>query len=276
MNFLSGGVVEGTMSGTTTGGSSSAPAASSIPPRPPAVPSHYVFDAMKGAWLPPTASSTESRSAGVEVQKMFSLDDPNEPICYDYVNTGTCLRMMRGGKCKHRHLEAMHPAVVEDRVRSGKLPRAALEAVRAGDTETLVQLMRDAVEQRLISSTGLPSRPTAPLKSTASIYTATGDLMDPGPEYQFCFDYTTKGVCKRLNNGITCRARHLPRDHPEVIEYLKKPIPASTSGLRFKTKEEKVGAHPRIQISQMRPCVPRPALARRTHEKLCWSDSHAR
>ena len=222
-----------------------------VPPRPPTVPAHYAYDPKQGIWLPPSAISCHpgGATAGhvIEVHKftgpkMPGVDDPNEPICFGYINMGVCSRLARGDRCRHRHLPPDHPAVIEDRVRCGKLPSTALEAVRAGDAAELARILWFAADARVISSVNLPPRPPPEKTSVAasgSVMRDSGFIMDPGPEFQMCFDYVTKGACKRLANGIVCRSRHLPKDHPDVVEYLKKPIPASTSGLRFKSKEEK-------------------------------------
>lgn len=272
-NFRSGGKIEGTIG--DMGESGAMPPVQ--PMRPAAVPKHYVFDPAQGIWCPPSAvTATAAAPAEPDILVLKSdtqfNDDPNEPICFEYINQGVCSRLYRGGKCKHRHLMPMHPAVVEDRVKSGKLPEEALVAAKAGDEATLVRYMWAAVESRMIPSLGLPPKPAAPAPKPMSV--PSSNPMDPGPEFQFCFDYTTKGVCKRMNNGIQCRARHLPKDHPDVIEYLKKPIPASTSGLRFKTKEEKArraAAHRALsRLAEPHPAPPRSCATMPAHAgSLC-------
>ncbi|KOO23744.1 hypothetical protein Ctob_004612 [Chrysochromulina tobinii] len=141
--------------------------------------------------------------------------------------------------------------------------------VSAGNTVELARILWFAADARVISSVNLPPRPPPEKTSVAASGSVMRDgfMMDPGPEFQMCFDYVTKGACKRLANGIVCRSRHLPKDHPDVVEYLKKPIPASTSGLRFKSKEEKEKAAREeaakmmaMQMQAMMPGLP-PAAA---------------
>ena len=43
------------------------------------------------------------------------------------------------------------------------------------------------------------------------------DLPDPGPTASLCFDYINNMQCTRLRMGQTCKYRHLPPTHPDVI-----------------------------------------------------------
>jgi hypothetical protein len=210
MNFCSGGVVEGTI------GAVSEP---SQPPRPPGIPEHYVFDQEVELWMPPSAIKKAAAVAasapppGVEVIKSsdpnaarFSAAvSSNEPICFEYTNTGQCGRLARGEACRYRHLEPTHPDVIADKVRQGKLPASALEAARVGDLETLRATMGGG-------GPGVPNAPQALLPGMTE-----ADLPDPGPAASLCFDYVNNGSCSRLRSGQTCKYRHLPPTHPDVI-----------------------------------------------------------
>ncbi|KAG8470396.1 hypothetical protein KFE25_008817 [Diacronema lutheri] len=40
---------------------------------------------------------------------------------------------------------------------------------------------------------------------------------DPGPHHPLCLDFINSGVCARLQRGESCRYRHLPPNHPDVV-----------------------------------------------------------
>ena len=117
------------------------------PPRPAGIPAHYIFDNHVELWMPPSAikkaASAEQRTVlssstaptitdGITVVRSSAINPTpytgkaNDPICFEYTNTGQCSRLARGEICRYRHLEASHPDVIADKVRQGKLPLAAL------------------------------------------------------------------------------------------------------------------------------------------------------
>ncbi len=213
-NFTKGGVQDGTIQ-------PSAPQAAAQPPRPPGIPEHYVFDNEVELWMPPSAISKAaavapvSSGSGSEITVIKSSTatpspyaaNSNDPICFEYTNTGVCGRLARGEICRYRHLEATHPDVIADRVRQGKLPASALTAATAGNTDLLKQIMAGG---------GGGAAPGAPPVAPGEVDPATG-LVDPGPGVQLCFDYVNNGSCARLRSGQGCKYRHLPQNHPDVI-----------------------------------------------------------
>ncbi len=213
-SWVSGGVVEGTLP--------------KEPERPAGIPQNYVFDREVELWMPPSAvasgkpqanvSGAASTATGITILASSQIpnsgpapsqsaadSDPNQPICFEYTNTGSCSRLSRGEACRYRHLEATHPEVVRDRVRQGKLPAAALDAALAGDTAALQALMSNPK-----STSGL-------IEQSLSEGMLEEDLPDPGPGAQLCFDYINNQKCSRLRSGQTCKYRHLPHTHPDVL-----------------------------------------------------------
>ena len=188
MNFTSGGTIEGTISSTPP-----APPPSAQPQRPPGIPAHYVFDEEVELWMPPSAIAKAAAvalvpkgpSSGITVIKSGDSNpapysgSSNDPICFEFTNTGVCSRLNSGQICRYRHLQADHPDVIADKVRQGKLPPSALESGLA------------------------PAEPGIP--------------PDPGQGAQLCFDFINSGKCARLASGAGCKYRHLPQGHPEVI-----------------------------------------------------------
>ena len=88
----------------------------------------------------------------------------NDPICFEYTNTGVCGRLQRGEQCRYRHLENTHPDVVGDRVRQGKLPPIALEYAQRGDVAALQNIFagRDPSGQGPgAMGAGMPGMPMA-------------------------------------------------------------------------------------------------------------------
>ena len=135
--FTSGGVVQGTIQPTLPHNKPAGPA------RPPGIPKHYVFDEEVELWMPPSAiskasvvtsgnSSNAFAGSGITVIKSGESNpapyaaSKDDPICFEFTNTGTCSRIVRGQICRYRHLEAHHPDVLADKVRQGKLPPSAL------------------------------------------------------------------------------------------------------------------------------------------------------
>ena len=190
MNFTSGGTIEGTISAMTP----PAPP-SGQPPKPPGIPEHYIFDDEVELWMPPSAIAKAAAhalvpllsgpSSGITVIKSGDTNPApytggsNDPICFEFTNTGVCSRLNGGQICRYRHLQANHPDVIADKVRQGKLPPSVLEAGLA---------------------------PTDP-----------GIPPDPGHGAQLCFDFINSGSCGRLTSGVGCKYRHLAQGHPDVI-----------------------------------------------------------
>ena len=225
MNFVSGGSQAGTL------------AESAGPPRPPGIPEHYVFDTEVELWMAPNAikaAAAVKAVAGPEdngLQVIKSTSHPyqnptnsNEPICFEYTNTGACGRLTRGEQCRYRHLEPTHPDVVADRVKQGKLPPIALEYAVMGDVVAVQNIMAgrepkvsaaEAAAAAVAAATGgmPPKLPSASLLPGQS----EGELPDPGPSVNLCFDFINNGSCMRLRTGQTCKYRHLPPNHPDVL-----------------------------------------------------------
>ena len=191
MNFTSGGTIEGTISSTPP-----APAPpSGQPPKPPGIPEHYIFDEEVELWMPPSAIAKAAAhalvpllsgsSSGITVIKSGDSNPApytggsNDPICFEFTNTGVCSRLNGGQICRYRHLQANHPDVIADKVRQGKLPPSVLEPGLA------------------------PIEPGIP--------------PDPGHGAQLCFDFINSGTCGRLSSGAGCKYRHLAQGHPDVI-----------------------------------------------------------
>ena len=229
MNFCSGGIVEGTISSTPSASvAAAAPTAapaSNDPPRPPGIPAHYVFDHEVELWMPPSAVAksaeleakrqqektgvmtiTSTNNPALEItagstsslHSMTIKHSSNDPICFEFINSGVCGRLQRGENCRYRHLPADHPDVIADRVRSGKLPPSALGSLASATTTTAPTVG------------AMPPQVLAPGQTES-------DLPDPGPSVSLCFDFVNSGVCTRVRSGQFCRYRHLPPSHPDVI-----------------------------------------------------------
>jgi hypothetical protein len=219
--FTKGATQEGTMQSAAAAPPAAAPAPG--PPRPPAIPEHYVFDTEVELWMPPSAVAKAATAvvpaasdSGLTVYKSSEGGQPapyvgnaNDPICFEFTNTGTCGRLARGEICRYRHLEATHPEVIADRVRQGKLPPTALAAANAGDVSAVQRAIAAAVPAATaaLAAAALPS----------GVAPTEGDLVDPGPGVQLCFDYINNGSCTRLRTGQGCKYRHLAPHHPDVI-----------------------------------------------------------
>ena len=279
MGFTKGAVQEGTWE---------APApAPTGPPRPSTIPAHYVFDEQTELWMPPSvlqkaaAEAEAAAAAGALVGgdsgiQVIKSTDPNatpyahvsssdEPICFEFVNMGACSRLARGEVCRYRHLDASHPDVIADKVRNGKLPPIALDALKAGNAAALAALSKPAAEESIcfewvnggscprlsagqvcryrhppphhpdviadklkngklsaISADAIIAGNAAMIAalnkpSASASATAAGVPPDPGPSARLCFDYINNGSCPRLSAGQTCKYRHLPPTHPDVI-----------------------------------------------------------
>ena len=214
MNFVSGGVVEATLE-------------HKAPARPPGIPEHYVFDEEVELWMPPSAIAKAAavKAAGGATSELQIISssaagpnapyegNPNDPICFEYTNSGACSRLARGEMCRYRHLPQTHPDVIADKVRQGKLPPEALVAARAGDEERLRQIMVTGNQPA-----GAAAAQNVPYSVSLMPGMTEADLADPGPSVSLCFDYVNNSACTRLRNGQTCKYRHLPQTHPDVIK----------------------------------------------------------
>lgn len=212
MGFTKGAVQEGTMEEP----SAAVPAGI---PRPKGIPEHYIFDTDVELWMPPSAVQKAAAAAaaamaaapaaggtlatvdsGIQIIKSSTCNPSpyesksDDPICFEFTNSGVCGRLARGEICRYRHLDASHPDVIADKVRQGKLPAIALDAVKAGNAAAI-----------------------AVMTNTSSPATGADVPLDPGPGASLCFDYINNGSCSRLSSGQTCKYRHLPPTHPDVI-----------------------------------------------------------
>ena len=148
MNFVGGGVQQGTIDSASAQSAPARSAPAAGPPRPPAIPAHYIFDEESELWMPPTAlkkpptapapsTALATTDNGIQVirsddvsQAAPYLGTSEDSICFEYTNSGTCGRLNRGEICRYRHLTADHPDVIADKVRQGKLPPTALDAAK--------------------------------------------------------------------------------------------------------------------------------------------------
>ena len=146
-NFTKGGVQDGTIQ-------PSAPQAAAQPPRPPGIPEHYVFDNEVELWMPPSAISKAAAVAPVGggpggditvIKSSAATPSPyaansNDPICFEYTNTGVCGRLARGEICRYRHLPPNHPEVIADKIKQGKAPGAMPTPPMGNFVENLARL----------------------------------------------------------------------------------------------------------------------------------------
>ena len=89
----------------------------------------------------------------------------------------------------------------------------ALVAARAGDEERLRQIMVTGNQPA-----GAAAAQNVPYSVSLMPGMTEADLADPGPSVSLCFDYVNNSACTRLRNGQTCKYRHLPQTHPDVIK----------------------------------------------------------
>ena len=68
-----------------------------------------------------------------------------------------------------------------------------------------------------MAGAGLPPPMLAGVNPLAAAQASSMLPPDPGPGQALCFDYINKGFCVRLQKGETCRFRHLPPTHPDVV-----------------------------------------------------------
>lgn len=107
---------------------------------------------------------------------------PGARLCFEYMNTGKCHRMIQGGNCRYRHLSPNHPDAIADRFKSHLL----------SDEEIVKYNLRPCEE--------FETNPFAPRDAP------------------ICFDFLNRGICGRTQEMKICRYRHLLPEHPEAIK----------------------------------------------------------